>query len=58
VAPFLTPHPRRTRGLISAGYPATIVRVDQPGEVRAAIKRVVGAVRAGKRTASQLVAGR
>lgn len=54
VAPFLSP--RGTRGLIRAGYPATIVQLDQPGEVRAAIKRVVRAVRTGTRTTGQLVA--
>jgi hypothetical protein len=40
------------------GERGTILQPDQPGHARAAIKRVVRAVRAGKRTTGQLVASR
>ena len=38
------------------GDKPTMVQLDQSGQVRAAIKRVVRAVRAGKRTTGHLVA--
>jgi hypothetical protein len=40
------------------GDRGTMLQLDQPGHARAAIKRVVRAVRAGKRTTGQLVASR
>jgi hypothetical protein len=40
------------------GDRGTMLQLDQPGHARAATKRVVRAVRAGKRTTGQLVASR